>query len=119
MSTSRNPETALRFASRMAPVDYEPVVVEIMPSKSTRVISIDNDDSGLKEDETILDFGQSLRIESIIDNVELFSDGRKVAVKYVIASMVSEEESEDDSLSKSVDKVLSLAYFCTQSGSWP
>ena len=105
MSTSRNPTTALNFAS--SSVDAEPVLVEIMPNASTRAMSISNNDTGFDEDETIIDFGQQLKVEKIIQNVTIpfvtaLGSLSHRTVKYIVASMVS---NEDVSLSKSMMKV--------------
>ena len=73
MSTSRNPMIAKQFASSSTPMmgkqfasGDNPVMMEIDTDKTTKAITTESSDTSHDEDETILDYDQTVRVDSIM-----------------------------------------------------
>ena len=91
-SCSRKPSIGLRFARESRDIG---TLLEIHTDPSTRAITLKNDDTGnLKEDETILDFGQKLLIESYELRYMATDNPNRIAyqVMYVKGRMIADTQ---------------------------
>ena len=93
-STSRKVSTAYGFLiPSFTASSRESTLIEIQTTSKTRGITTSNNDTGRVEDETILDYGQRVKVKSVRRNVprSMFNKNDSGLMNYIVVQVVDEE----------------------------